>query len=71
MAFRALLSDSERSLRALITLPAGRVDGCGSMDICCRSISMPVTSMVGVGVYVFHTDANDLGDRTRYWPCYR
>jgi len=48
MAFRALLSDSERSFRALITLPAGRVDGCGSMDICCRSISMHVTSMVEV-----------------------
>ena len=71
MALRALLSDSERSFRALITLPAGRVDGCGSIDICWRSISMHVASIVRVREYVFHADADDLGNATRYWPCYR
>ena len=32
MVARALPSDSETSVRALITLPAGRAVGCGSMD---------------------------------------
>jgi len=48
MAFRALPSDSERSFRALITLPAGRVDGCGNIEICYRTISMHIASIVGI-----------------------
>ena len=34
MALRALCSDSERSFSALITPPAGRAVGCGSIDTC-------------------------------------
>lgn len=45
MAFRALLSDSERSFSAL-TLPAGRAVGCGSIDICWKLISTDNIIMV-------------------------
>lgn len=48
MVLRALLSDSERSVRNLMLL-VGRAAGCGSMDVCCKDVSITISHMVILG----------------------
>ena len=45
IVLRTLLSDSERSVRNLMLL-VDRAAGCGSMDVCCKDVSITISHMV-------------------------